>query len=293
MILVTDTAAFFNKPPEYKHLRTVVFALGECRPDLKIFSIGRSVLGRSIFAIGAGKLRGSTLYVGGVHGLEWLTVLLLLKFSFHLSEAATLLENRGAIIIPCLNPDGTDIAINGAQGAKELAQYVTEIANGDFSNWQANANGVDLNHNFDAGYEQLKQMEIKAGITGPSPRQYGGEHAFSEPETKALGSVCRLFDVQKAFAFHSQGEEIFYQYGKNTPPQSRLMAELLSQTSGYKLCVQDGLASHGGFKDWFIDKLSRPAFTIEIGKGKNPLPIEDFEGIYQRLEQMLFLGLRL
>lgn len=285
----------YNNPPVYKQLRAAVCELKQ-QKNLKIFSIGRSVLGRSIFAIGAGKLRCSTLYVGGVHGQEWLTVLLLLKFASNLSsrkELSAALETRGVIIIPCLNPDGTEIALNGAKGAKELADFVTEIAKGDFSSWQANANGVDLNHNFDAGFDELKKMERESGIVAPAPRQYGGEQAFSEPETKALASLCRLFDVQRAFAFHSQGEEIFYRYGDNTPAESRLMAELLAKASGYRLSNQEGLASHGGFKDWFIDKLHRPAFTIEIGKGKNPLPIGDFEDIYKKLEDMLCLGLRL
>ena len=71
------------------------------------------------------------------------------------------------------------------------------------------------------------------------------------------------------------------------------MAELLSESSGYKLSAQEGLASHGGFKDWFIDRLSRPAFTIEIGKGKNPLLIQDLDGIYKKLENTLYLALTL
>jgi len=34
-----------------------------------------------------------------------------------------------------------------------------------------------------------------------------------------------------------------------------------------------------------------PAFTIEIGNGKNPLPISDLEGIYERLKQMLLISI--
>lgn len=290
-----EETSFLASPPDYRWICASVLELKK-HEKLKVFSIGRSVLGRNIYAFGAGRLRGGTLFVGGVHALEWLTTLLLFRFCFDLSkreEVLSRLENKGAIIIPCLNPDGVEIVLNGLEGAKERASFVDRISNGDLSKWQANANGVDLNHNFDAGFNILKKLEINAGIISPSPTRYGGEYPFSEPETKALASICKLFDVQTAFAFHSQGEEIFWQYGKNTPPRSRLMAELLSESSGYKLSAQEGLASHGGFKDWFIDRLSRPAFTIEIGKGKNPLPIQELDGIYERLENTLYLALTL
>ena len=49
-----------------------------------------------------------------------------------------------------------------------------------------------------------------------------------------------------------------------------------------------GLASYGGFKDWFLLHFRRPAFTIEVGKGENPLPVRDFFPIYDKVEAMLF-----
>ena len=41
----------------------------------------------------------------------------------------------------------------------------------------------------------------------------------------------------------------------------------------------------------FIEKFNKPAFTIEIGKGKNPLPINDFPSIYKKLEKMLVFSI--
>ena len=52
-----------------------------------------------------------------------------------------------------------------------------------------------------------------------------------------------------------------------------------------------GMASHGGFKDWFIESFGRPGFTIEIGRGENPLPISDFDEIYKKLAPALALAL--
>ena len=71
------------------------------------------------------------------------------------------------------------------------------------------------------------------------------------------------------------------------------MGKILSQTSGYKLSSPEGLAVGGGFKDWFIKTFNKPGFTIEIGKGKNPLPISDFDSIYKKLEKMLTISLTL
>ena len=50
-----------------------------------------------------------------------------------------------------------------------------------------------------------------------------------------------------------------------------------------------GLASHGGFKDWFISELRKPGFTMEIGKGENPLPVSQLYEIYSRIEEALVL----
>ena len=90
-----------------------------------------------------------------------------------------------------------------------------------------------------------------------------------------------------AFALHSQGEEIFWQYGDKKPPRSETIAKILAAASGYRLVDNTGLASHGGFKDWFIEYFNKPAYTIEIGKGKNPLPVRDFDGIFQKTLPML------
>ena len=40
-------------------------------------------------------------------------------------------------------------------------------------------------------------------------------------------------------------------------------------------------------KDWFLEEFHRPAFTIEVGKGENPLPHTDLDAIYERVKPML------
>lgn len=276
--------------PNYENLSLAVQHFQKSYENSKVFSLGRSVANRRIYCLGLGTLRRSRLYVGGTHGSEWLTVSALVRFANELAQNTSLsplLEDYGVMIVPCLNPDGCEIAIMGEKGAHPKEDFIKQISNGDYEHYNANLNGVDLNHNFNAGFEELKILEIKNGITSPSKKQYGGLFPESEPETHALCTLCNLFEPQMAFSLHSQGEEIFYSYENYTPKKSKQMAQRLAKVSGYSLAQQTSLASHGGFKDWFIKEKHRPAFTIEIGKGENPLPINDFEEIYKKLKPLL------
>ena len=293
---------FYRHPPGYENIRRATAELRSKYPFLKVFPIGKSVLGRGIFAFGFGQLRRGTLFVGGVHGMEWLTSLLLFRFTEDLCrclqtgcqladiDVARSLENHALIIVPCLNPDGVEISLHGCKSAKHLAPFVEKASSGDTLHWQANARGIDLNHNFDAGFAQLKKLERQQGYLTPSPTRFGGTHPHSEPESRALVRLCEAFLPHQAYAYHSQGEEIYYKYGCRTPPRAALMAQMLASASGYRVASPEGIASHGGFKDWFIERYGKPGFTIEIGRGKNPLPVVELEPIYARLVEMLLLA---
>jgi g-D-glutamyl-meso-diaminopimelate peptidase len=69
-----------------------------------------------------------------------------------------------------------------------------------------------------------------------------------------------------------------------------MLANLISKATGYKLEYPDeDIASYGGCKDWFISQFNRPGFTIECGKGVNPLPLSDFVKIYSYIAEALML----
>ncbi|HPS34514.1 MAG TPA: M14 family zinc carboxypeptidase, partial [Oscillospiraceae bacterium] len=161
----------------------------------------------------------------------------------------------------------------------------------DFSrDWEANNNGVDLNHNFDAGWPELRRLEKDCGIDGPSPRRFGGPFPESEPETRAIISLCHEFNPRQAVSLHSQGEEIYWRYGDTLPKHAEVMAHILAISCNYTLAEPEGIASHGGFKDWFIREFDRPAFTFEIGKGKNPLPVTETPILLKRLSDTLLIA---
>ena len=287
---------------DFYRVREVAYALKGKYPFLKLGSIGKSVLGRELLCLQIGKAEEAVLYAGAFHGMERLTTLVLLRFVEALCDAIQndaelagvsarrALFGRSLIVVPDVNPDGCDIALCGAKACGYAAARIYKLCAGDFSEWNANARGVDINHNFDAGWKILREMEKQAGIYGPAPRRYGGPRPESEPETCALTTLCRQNNIRTVMAFHSQGEEIYWSYGKRTPTRARKMAEILAASSGYAVEEPMGLASHGGFKDWFIEEFGRPGFTIEIGRGKNPLPPSDLDAVYARIEEMMLLG---
>lgn len=302
---MTNNRPFYKRAPTYAGvLRTAAQIKKQC-PAVGLFTAGKSVLGRRIVGLTLGNLNAPVLFAGAFHAQEWLTCQLLLRFFDDLSAAYAaktdlcdlpvrrILQNRGLVLIPLVNPDGVEIAVSGTASAGPLADFVEQTARKDSRSWQANARGVDLNHNYNAGFRTLRRMEKLDGIDSPSPRQYGGEHPHSEPETRAMVSLCRRVCFKRVFAFHSQGEEIYYSYGEKTPANARFFGEVLAASCGYSLEEPAGLASHGGFKDWFIDTFARPGFTIEIGRGENPLPVEELEPIYARLLEMMLIAVLL
>ena len=262
---------------------------------------GRSVLGRGIFSLSVGNRHNSVIIAAGFHGSEWLTCLVSLLFTERLChcikndellcgvDIKRALSQLGVTVIPCVNPDGTEIAVHGPGSARSMHNFVRNIPCEDYRLWNANAMGVDINHNFNAGWHILREIEQEKGIIGPSMKQYSGDYPESEPETKAVTRLCRTLNFRQCLAVHSQGEEIYWHYGENTPKQSAMMAKIIADSCNYTLAEPDTIASHGGFKDWFIDEMKRPGFTIEIGKGKNPLPIKDLYKIYARIEEAFTL----
>lgn len=288
--------------PDTGTVRRMIYALRARYPFLDARPIGSSVLGRELYALTLGHSNQRILYAAAFHAQEWITALLVLRLCEDI--CATLhsgvrledmdlrraLSGRSLFFVPVVNPDGVEIAMHGAKSALVYAEAVRERGGDTPGLWQANACGVDLNRNYDAGWSIAHAEEAGLGVNGPGPRRYGGPTPESEPETQALIRLCRQTPFCHAIALHTQGEEIYWKYGDHTPPKGRIMAEIMAVSSGYTVTKPDPVASHAGFKDWFIQEFHRPGFTFECGKGENPLPLSDFEPLYARLRETLLLA---
>lgn len=271
-------------------------------PLAELSTCGKSHLKKELYSLSLGRGTNYVLYIGGACGRDFLSPLLLLKFYENLCEkyakgkelagipVREMLYDRRLIIIPEINPDGIEIALKGESATGEYKSVCKAASKGDYSYWNANARGVDINYNFNVNWETLHDMEVMKGASFPSPLYYGGEHAESENETKALVRLCKKLPIRHAIAFHSQDAGIYWKYGENTPTKSHLMAKIFAAITNYNLATDKAPASHGGFKDWFISEFSRPAFNVGIGKDVNLLSTE-FENIYKKLEEMLCVGI--
>ncbi len=274
-------------------------------PFLEVGIAGKSVLGRNLYYIKIGNGPNQVFYNGAHHALEWITSPILMKFIENFAKAYTQqlmirgydpvrIWNQSTIyILPMVNPDGVDLVINGLQKNNPFYNQLIDWNDGkmNFSQvWQANIRGVDLNHNYNALWYLSKEAEAQYGIDGPGPTRYSGPYPESEPESKAVAEFTRNHNFRLTLSYHSQGEVIYWNFENLAPPIARRIGELFSRASGYALEEIYGIASYAGYKDWFIDQYRRPGYTIEVGKGKNPLPISQFDKIYNDNEEILLLA---
>ena len=139
--------------------------------------LGHSVQGRAIRSLELGAGPRWLAVIGGIHqGNEAnSTVLANLLLDHFRNNLAEIPYGVGLAFIPDLNPDGA------AAGTRE------------------NANGVDLNRNWDAGWQ--------ADAYGPSGLVpgAGGTRPFSEPETRALARYLLDRPFVAAIFLHSRG----------------------------------------------------------------------------------------
>lgn len=289
----------------YDILQRNVTALKALYPFIETGVVGQSVLGRNLYYIRLGQGPNQVFYNGAHHALEWITSPLLMKFAEDFARSYALgqrlsgytpsdIWNQSSIyIIPMVNPDGVDLVLNGLSPANPYYGDLIRWNNGstDFSaDWQANNRGVDLNHNYDAGWQESKAGEAALGITGPGPTRYSGPYPVSEPETRTVVDFTRNHDFRLVLAYHSQGQVIFWNFQNMATQQAREIGEALARVSGYTLEEASGIASYAGYKDWFIKEYRRSGYTVEVGLGKNPLPISQFDEIYSDNLPLLLLA---
>ena len=283
-----------------------VRGLGMRYPFIGTGDIGRSVMGKPIWYIKLGSGENQVLYNAAHHANEWITTPLLLKFAEDLAEAsakgenifdcsaAKLLDYACITLIPAVNPDGIDL-VTGELQQGEFYHGAVQIAD-DWpdlpfpAGWKANIRGTDLNLQYPAGWEEAKKTKYAKGVRGPAPLDYVGPAPLSAPESRAMYDYTLALSPRLTLSYHTQGEEIYWRYGACEPEDAKKIGELFAQLSGYKLTDPAQESSNAGYKDWFIEALDRPGFTIEAGRGTNPLPITDFEKLYRENLPILTYG---
>lgn len=245
--------------------------------------------------IGTGPRR--VLYTAAHHANEWITALVLLKFAEEYAaaialdgqifdrNARVLSEQTTLYLVPLVNPDGVDL-VTGAipVGSEQYLQAQRLSENYPFipfpDGWKANLLGTDLNLQYPAGWLQAREIKFSQGFTRPGPRDYVGSAPLNQVEARALADYTQNVDPALVLAYHTQGGEIYWQFREIPVPGARELGEEFARLSGYTLADTPYNSSFAGYKDWFIRFFRRPGYTIEAGRGENPLPITQFDEIY-------------
>lgn len=273
----------------YEQMLLDIDKMAEYYPtQITVSAIGRSELGREIpvIRIGDSGAQYHILLQGAMHGREHMTAwLLMAMIDYWLSNDILSYGDICYHVIPMMNPDGVTISQTGVLNELQKKIYLTNKKAGITSkseelyaiSWKANAMGVDLNRNFPAGWERIDDR------VGPASQKYKGTEPFSAAETAALRDYTFSYNFDATISYHSSGSIIYYNYG-NKKEVNRLSESLALQVegiSGYSLIGSGGVDA-AGYSDWIIDRLEKPALTIEIGCEDSPLSQREIYSIFAR-----------
>ena len=300
----------------YSHdmMKRDLYLLRERYPDsVSILRFGYTADGRDLLdvVIGNPDAQKDVIIQYSMHAREYVNSLLGMKQIEELLKGmnngtqyngvaySDILQNVRLHLIPMMNPDGVMIALYGfdaignetiRNGLYECWQNDILLGKGDpdilayYRRWKANARCVDLNRNFDCGWETT------VGTTQPSCSRYKGESAASEAETKALVALKDAINCVGQIAYHSEGELVYWDYGSlgDLHVVDEQLADLVSGITGYtKESTVSSNQETAGCSDYFILECSIPSITIETGVGECPIYIDQWDTIWNQNAQVL------
>lgn len=277
-----------------------------CGESVRVETLENTPDGRNIYDIVIGDPEGENqiLIFGAIHAREYITSQVVMRQLCDSIDALNgygdeyngipvneLLEDVTIHFIPMSNPDGVTISQLGPDGLlnTEIKNNIVSMGSQDYTQWKANANGVDLNRNFDAGWNEY------VGSGAPSPNGYKGTQPGSEPESAALIKLTQDYNIQRTISYHTCGALIYWYYKQEGSvfDQSYAFAQCISNETGYTIDSDYTSVDAAGYKDWAVYKLGIPSITIEIGNEngqgiKNPVPMSCFDSIWERNKNVVY-----
>ncbi len=241
--------------PDHSLMTEHIDIMAERYPFLSVTSIGQTVLGKSIPMLSIGKGKKTVLYVGGQDGSESGSAAVLLRYVNELCEyissdariyncsAAYLSLTRTINVIPMLNPDGTDIALNGLSDEHITKRICEErgIDISDTSCWQGNARGVVLRNNYGNSFDD-------------------GNISGLEPESGALRNYLMFNRDIRLIIDLSRGDRaVCCTYEGAAPPRLASLGKSLAA-----MCSTDFIRKHkeGTLSVFCARELAVPSFEI-------------------------------
>ncbi|AZB43614.1 peptidase M14 [Bacillus sp. FJAT-42376] len=269
-------------------------------PFIRTRIIGNTIRKKPIIEITIGTGARTVHMNASFHANEWITSAVLMDWLEQYANdlvhgkkryghpSLQLYTHNSLSIVPMVNPDGVDLVLEGLPEEDNLRKLVLQLnqQSQDFSQWKANIRGVDLNNQYPAYWEIEKERKIPKS---PASRDYPGDKPLSEPESIAMAALSQEKEFDRLLCFHTQGEEIYWGYLNKEPEESALIVKEFSILSGY--AAVRNIDSHAGYRDWFIHERGRPGYTIELGLGENPLPLDQYNDIRQKGEGIFWAAL--
>jgi g-D-glutamyl-meso-diaminopimelate peptidase len=279
-----------QKAYDFSTLQQDIKTLCRYYPFVRTRTIGYSVLGLPLIELQIGRGPIRVHINGSFHANEWITTAVIMTFLNDYLLAVTneqmlrghrMLDYYNKVtlsVVPMVNPDGVNLVLHGPPEQEPYRSEVIRMNGGsyDFSQWKANIRGIDLNNQFPAKWEVEQARKVPKA---PAPRDFPGFAPLTEPETKAMAALTEESDFAMILAFHTQGKEIYWGYEGLEPPEAEKTVNEFAKASGYQAIRY--IDSHAGYRDWFIQTWKRRGYTVELGEGVNPLPIEQFTEIYE------------
>ncbi len=217
--------------------------------------IGHSVQGRDIEAVSYGTGPNHLLFVGGIHGgYEWNAVVLAYRVMDYIQANPSVIPaNLTVTIIPDVNPDAVFKAV-GKEGSFTAADVPVEK---NLSVERFNANGVDLNRNFDCKWQSKSMWQNKTVSAGTAP--------FSEPESVALRDFILQDNPIAVVFWHSQADGVYAsQCASGILPGTMDLMNAYARVSGYSaIKVFDAYPTTGAADDW-LASVGIPAVSVEL-----------------------------
>lgn len=276
----------------YQEMQVDLNSLKATYPKMQMDVLGNTIDGRQIYHVVVGNPSAphKILVHGGIHAREYISSQLVMReivallemqqnnLLYHGQSVATLLQNTCIHFVPMVNPDGITLVQGGidalnTQAAKTMVMsmaaqdQVTDLAT-YLRKWKNNINGVNLNRNFDAFWQ-----EATPKVEHPSNMFYKGTGPESEVESKALANLCRQLRPDYTISYHTQGRVIYWYFGEtgNYKAKGQHLANVVHQNTGYTISDTWSQTDAAGFKDWAVQKLDIPSVTIELGRGTSPV----------------------
>ena len=253
---------------------------------------------RNVYDIVAGNPNGNNhiMISGAMHAREYITAQVVMNQLcdfLELSQSNSaykgialneLCKDTALHFIPMVNPDGVTLSQSGpdallTEQAKSTANNI--CAANDFYNyeqWKSNAEGTDINRNFDAGWEEYNDSK---GM--PAPDKYKGTFPGSSAEANALINLTNSYNFRRTISYHTKGSLIYWYYKQTGTvlEESKKFSQSISDLTGYVLDGDYTAVDAAGYKDWAVYKKGIPSITIEVGgeAPDNPVPIEYLDSI--------------